>query len=130
MEYGKFSNRTNYKGEMPREKLNTEITKYSNFTLLSSVENTTPLVVKEALICGLGVVVSEQVSVELDANLDFIDVIPEDKIEDLFYVKNILEKNKKYSVKNRNEIRDYGIKTFGLANILEFEYVPKLQSLL
>ena len=60
-----------------REKLNTEITKYSNFTLLSSVENTTPLVVKEALICGLGVVVSEQVSVELDASLDFIDVIPD-----------------------------------------------------
>jgi hypothetical protein len=130
MECGKFSNRTNYKGEMPREKLNTEITKYSNFTLLSSVENTTPLVVKEALICGLGVVVSEQVSVELDASLDFIDVIPEDKIGDLSYVRNVLEKNKEYSVKNRNEIRDYGIKTFGLSNILEFEYVPKLQSLL
>jgi len=130
MEYGKFSNRTNYKGEMLREKLNTEITKYSNFTLLSSVENTTPLVVKEALICGLGVVVSEQVSVELDTSLDFIDVISEDKIEDLSYVQNVLEKNKEYSVKNRNEIRNYGIKTFGLANILEFEYVPKLQSLL
>jgi hypothetical protein len=129
MEYGKFSNKKNYKGEMPREKLNTEITKYSNFTLLSSVENTTPLVVKEALICGLGVVVSEQVSVELDVSLDFIDVIPEDKIEDLFYVRDILEKNKQYSIKNRNKIRDYGIKTFGLANILEFEYVPKLQSL-
>jgi hypothetical protein len=130
MEYGKFSNRTNYKGEMPREKLNTEITKYSNFTLLSSIENTTPLVVKEALICGLGVVVSEQVSVELDASLDFIDVISEDKIEDLSYVKNVLEKNKEYSVKNRNEIKNYGIKTFGLTNILEFEYIPKLQSLL
>ena len=130
MEYGNFSNRTNYKGEMPREKLNTEITKYSNFTLLSSVENTTPLVVKEALICGLGVVVSEQVSVELDTSLDFIDVIPEDKIEDLSYVQNVLEKNKEYSVKNRNEIRNYGIKTFGLSNILEYEYVPKLQSLL
>ena len=130
LEYGKFDNRKNYRGELSREKLNSEITKYSNFTLLSSVENTTPLVVKEALICGLGVVVSEQVSVELDASLDFIDVIPEDKIEDLFYVKNILEKNKEYSVKNRNQIRDYGIKTFGLANILEFEYAPKLQSLL
>ncbi len=130
MEYGKFSNRTNYKGEMPREKLNIEITKYSNFTLLSSVENTTPLVVKEALICGLGVVVSEQVSVELDTSLDFIDVIPEDKIKDLSYIKDVLEKNKEYSVKNRNEIRDYGIKTFGLANILEFEYALKLQSLL
>jgi hypothetical protein len=130
IEYGKFENCKNYKGEMPRERLNSEITKYSNFTLLSSVENTTPLVVKEALICGLGVVVSEQVSVELDASLDFIDVIPEDKIEDLSYICSILEKNKEYSVKNRKEIRDYGIKTFGLANILQFEYVPKLQSLL
>lgn len=130
MEYGKFSNRTNYKGEMSREKLNTEITKYSNFILLSSVENATPLVVKEALICGLGVVVSEQVSVELDASLNFINVIPEDKIEDLSYIKDVLEKNKEYSVGNRNKIRDYGIKTFGLANSLEFEYIPKLQSLL
>lgn len=130
IEYGKFQNRKNYKGEMPREKLNTEITKYSNFTLLSTVENTTPLVVKEALICGLGVVVSEQVSVELDTSLDFIDVIPEDKIEDLSYVQNVLEKNKEYSVKNRNEIRDYGIKTFDLYNILKTEYIPKLESLL
>lgn len=130
MEYGKFTNRTNYKGEMPRGKLNTEITKYSNFTLLSSVENTTPLVVKEALICGLGVVISEQVSVELDTNLKFIDVIPEDKIEDISYVKNILKKNKNYSRKNRSLIREYGIKTFGLKSILEFEYIPKLESLL
>jgi hypothetical protein len=129
LEYGKFSNRKNYKGEMLREKLNTEITKYSNFTLLSSVENTTPLAVKEALICGLGVVVSEEVSVELDTSLNFIDVIPEDKIEDLSYIKDVLEKNKEYSVKNRNEIREYGIKTFSLSNILEFEYVPKLESL-
>ena len=129
LEYGKFNNGKNYKGEMMREKLNMEITKYSNFTLLSSVENTTPLAVKEALICGLGVVVSEQVSVELCASLDFIDVIPEDKIEDLSYIEDVLEKNKEYSVKNRNEIRDYGIKTFGLANILEFGYIPKLQSL-
>jgi hypothetical protein len=130
MEYGKFSNMTNYMGEMPRKKLNTEITKYCNFILLSSVENTTPLVVKEALICGLGVVVSEQVSVELDASLDFIDIIPEDKIDDLSYIQNVLEKNKEYSLKNRNKIRQYGIETFGLPNILEFEYVPKLQSLL
>ena len=54
----------------------------------------------------------------------------EDKIEDLSYIQNVLEKNKEYSVNNRNEIRNYGIKTFGLSNILEFEYVPKLQSLL
>ena len=38
--------------------------------------------------------------------------------------------NKEYSTKNRNKIRQYGIETFGLSNILEFEYVPKLKSLL
>lgn len=130
MEYGKFNNKTNYKGEMHREQLNKEITKYSNFILLSSVENTTPLVVKESLICGLGVVVSEEVSVELDTTLEFIDVIPEDKIEDIFYIKNVLEKNRKYSEDNRNQIRDYGIKSFGLKSILEYEYIPKLESLL
>ena len=130
MEYGKFNNRTNYKGEMPREKLNNEITKYSNFVLLSSFENTTPLVVKEALVCGLGVVVSEEVSVELDTTLNFVDVISEDNIEDLSYINDVIQKNKEYSRKNRKEIREYGIKTFGLENILKFEYIPKLQSLL
>jgi len=130
MEYGKFSNRTNYKGEMSREKLNTEITKYSNFILLSSVENATPLVVKEALICGLGVVVSEQVSIELDTDLEFIDVVPEDRIQDIPYIKRVLEKNKKYSEDNRVAIRDYGIRSFDLESILEYEYIPKLRSLL
>jgi hypothetical protein len=70
-----------------------------------AVKNTTPLVVKEALICGLGVVVSEQVSVELDASLDFIDVIPEDKIEDLSYICSILEKNKEYRKKHSEKIK-------------------------
>jgi len=130
MEHGLFRNRSNYKGEMPRDQLNEEITKYSNFALLSSVENTTPLVVKEALICGLGVVVSEQVSTELDTDLEFIDVIPEDRIQDAAYIKMVLEKNRKYSEDNRVAIRDYGIRSFDLESILEYEYIPKLRSLL
>ena len=130
VEGGFFSNGKNYKGEIPRDELNKLITKYSNFILLSSTENTTPLVVKEALICGLGVVVSEDVSAELDTSEDFIDVIPESKIDDLDYIKDILVKNRNYSTKHREEIRDYGIQKFSLSKILEFEYVPKLKSLL
>jgi hypothetical protein len=130
MEHGLFRNKSNYRGEMPRDQLNEEITKYSNFALLSSVENTTPLVVKEALICGLGVVVSEQVSTELDTDLEFIDVIPEDRIQDAAYIKMVLEKNRKYSEDNRVAIRDYGIRSFDLESILEYEYIPKLRSLL
>jgi len=128
-EQGKYTGR-HYQGEMPREILNQNITNYSNFILLSEVENTTPLVVKESLICGLGVVVTEPVARELDTSKDFIDVIPEDKVNDHDYVKEVVARNKKVSRQIRKEIRRYGIDTFGLENILAYEYIPKLQSLL
>jgi len=130
LEHGKFSNTKNYKGQYDRSVLNEEITKYANFTLLSSIENTTPLAVKEALICGLGVVVSQSVALELDSNQEFIDVIPEENINDLSYVLDILSKNKEYSIEHREEIREYGKLHFGLESIIENEYVPKLQSIL
>ena len=129
-EPGKFNNGKNYKGELPREILNQHITNYSNFVLLSEVENTTPLVVKEALICGLGVVVSEAVAPELDTTQSFIDVIPEAKINNPEYIKDVIQKNKRHSRQIRREIRRYGIDTFGLENILAYEYIPKLESLL
>ena len=128
-EQGKYTGR-HYQGEMPREILNQNITNYSNFILLSEVENTTPLVVKESLICGLGVVVTEPVARELDTSKDFIDVIPEDKVNDHDYVKEVVARNKKVSRQIRKEIRRYGIDTFGLENILAYEYIPKLESLL
>ena len=128
-EAGKFRGK-HYQGELQREVLNQAITNYSNFILLSEVENTTPLVVKESLICGLGVVVSEEVSVELDTSKSFIDVIPEDKINDIEYIQSVVDKNKRHSRQIRKEIRRYGIDTFGLENILAYEYIPKLKSLL
>tara|TARA_B100001094_G_scaffold256181_1_gene255314 strand:+ start:914 stop:1900 length:987 start_codon:yes stop_codon:yes gene_type:complete len=128
-EQGKYRGES-YLGEMPRNILNQSITNYSNFVLLSEVENTTPLVVKEALICGLGVVVSEEVSPELDTSKSFIDVIPEDKMTDLSYIRKVIYNNKKHSRQIRREIRKYGIDTFGLENILAYEYLPKLQSLI
>ena len=61
---------------------------------------------------------------------DFIDVIPEDKVNDHDYVKEVVARNKKVSRQIRKEIRRYGIDTFGLENILAYEYIPKLESLL
>ena len=119
-----------YQGELERDLLNQAITNYSNFILLSEVENTTPLVVKEALICGLGVVVSEAVAPELDTSKSFVDVITEDKINDIEYIQSVVNQNKRHSRQIRKEIRRYGIDTFGLENILAYEYIPKLQSLL
>jgi hypothetical protein len=126
----KFSNFKNYKGEVGRDFLNKEISKYSNFILISSIENTTPLAVKEALICGLGVVVSESVSVELDSSLDFIKIIPESKINDINYIKNAIDNNKNISKNKRQEIRNYGIEKFSLEKIIKNSYLCKLKDLL
>tara|TARA_B000000475_G_scaffold219968_1_gene182893 strand:- start:1104 stop:1406 length:303 start_codon:yes stop_codon:yes gene_type:complete len=98
--------------------------------LLSEVENTTPLVIKEGLICGLGIVCSETVAPELDTSKPWIDVIPENKINNIDHVLKVIENNKQVSKQHRKEIREYGINEFGLENILAYEYIPKLQSLL
>lgn len=119
----------NYKGEAGRAFLNNEITKYSNFILVSSCENTTPLVVKEALVCGLGVVVTETVAVELDTSLDFISIIPENMVNNNTYVESVLEKNRAISRVKRSEIREYALSNFDLKNILK-SYIKKIQSIL
>jgi hypothetical protein len=125
-----FYNYQNYKGEVSRKFLNQEISKYSNFILISSVENATPLAPKEALMCGLGLVVTEAVAYELDTSLDFIDIIPENKINNLDFIKDTIEKNKKTSINKRQEIRQYAIDTFGLENILINSYIKKIENIL
>jgi hypothetical protein len=125
-----FDTRSNYLGEYNRKKLNEEITKYANFVLLSKVENTTPLAVKEALVCGLGVVVSESVSQELDISKKFITVIPENKMNDLQYIREKIDYNRWVSFTERKNIREYGIKNFDFNNIVMNEYLPKLFSLI
>ena len=132
--YGRMDDRTfkskNYFGELERDILNETITKYSNFILVSSVENTTPLVVKEALICGLGVVVSESVGVELDGTKDFITILDEDSINNREKLIDAINENKKISITKRNEIRKYGIENFDVEKLLLNEYIPKLKKII
>lgn len=126
----KFTATKNYLGEYEREKLNQEITKYTNFILLSKVENTTPLAVKEALVCGLGVVVTDVVAEELDKDKNFITILTQEQVNDVDYLKSCIEKNKQISITSRKKIRDYGIKSFGYKNILINQYIPTLEQLL
>jgi glycosyltransferase involved in cell wall biosynthesis len=102
-------NRTNYLGEWSKNALYSNLTHYGNLVLLSDGE-ADPLVTKEALVAGLGLVLSEFATANLDLSLPFIDVIPEDKILDLEYVRNIIENNGRTSVSMRDEIRDYALK--------------------
>ena len=103
--------RMNYLGEWDKQTLYKNLTNYSNLVLLSDGE-AHPLVCCEALICGLGLVISEFAKANLDISLPWIDVIPNNKLNDIPYIKDIIRKNQEKSVLYRKEIREYGLKTF------------------
>lgn len=108
----------NYKGEWSREQLYQHLTEYGNLALLSDGE-VHPLVCCEALICGLGLVVSEFAAANLDRSLPFIDVIPTERLEDIAYIAEVLERNRQVSLTMRSHIREYGIQVFSWYRVLE-----------
>ena len=100
-----------YLGEWQKHQLYEELTNYTNLVLLSDGE-ADPLVVKEALMAGLGVVVSECASANLDRGKPYITIIPDDKLEDIYYVTCEVEKNRIESLRYRKQIREYALKNF------------------
>lgn len=120
----------NYLGQLERSILNKEISKYVNFILLSSMENVTPLVIKEALICGLGIVASEIVAQDLDKSKDFITVIPENMIHNINYIEYAIKQNKEIAKACRKDIIEYGLKEFDLDNVLNDQYIPLIKGLI
>lgn len=104
-------NRSNYLGEWTKDHLYENLSKYSNLVLLSDGE-AHPLVCCEALVCGLGLVVSEYASGNLDRSLPFIEVIPNDRLNDLQYIEKNILKNREISNRMRDEIRSYGLNNF------------------
>ena len=112
------STNPNYLGEWDKPKLYENMTEYANLILLSEGE-ADPLVVKEALIAGLGVVISECASANLDLSRDFITIIPNAKLDDIDYVTMEIEKNRRISIQKRSEIRKYALKHFAWNKIID-----------
>lgn len=100
----------NYLGEWNKEKLYTELTHYGNLALLSNGE-AHPLVVCEALVCGLGLVLSECAAANLEPK-PWIHIIPNKRLDDPEYVEVVLNLNRLIALKHREEIRQYGLKEF------------------
>ena len=94
------------------------LTDYANLVLLSDGE-ADPLVTKEALIAGLGVVISECSVANLDLTKPYINVISEDKIYDLNYIRGVIETNRQQSLLLRDEIRQYAITNFAWENVVK-----------
>ena len=117
-----------YLGEWSKKELYSSLTKYANLILLSDGE-AHPLVCMEALAAGLGLVISEKASANLDVSKKFINVIPEKKINDKKYIKKIILLNREYSCKNRKEIFDYA-ESFAWLNIIKNHYLPAIENII
>ena len=123
------ANNSNYLGKWSKDDVYNKLSHYGNLVLLSDGE-VHPLVVCEALICGLGVVVSEAASANLDLSKSFISVIPDYKLDDLEYITNIVEYNRMICNKPnmRDTIRTYGLNNFSYNKIVS-SYIEKLKDI-
>jgi len=124
----RFDQSKNYLGEWEKHYLYDNLTDYGNLVLLSDGEAHS-LVIMEAFAAGLGVVVSEWATANLDLNKKFITLIPEDKVNDLEYVEKAIIENREYSVNNRQEILEYA-EQFDWKNVIEKYYLPNIQKVI
>jgi glycosyltransferase involved in cell wall biosynthesis len=105
-----------YKGEKEHGELMGIMREYGSLALLSDGENGTPLVIKEALMAGLPVVINRHSANDLAPNLPFVDIIPDDKLDDFEYIERVLQESR--AKKNRDEIRKYAVENFSWDNLV------------
>ena len=117
-----------YLGEWTKDHLYENLTNYANLALLSDGEAHS-LVCLEAMSAGLGLVISEFSTANLDTDLPFIDVIPEEKIEDEEYIKQVLKENREKSIPLRQEIRKYVVDNFAWETIVKNHYLPEVEKM-
>jgi hypothetical protein len=124
----RFNVNKNYLGEWDKDTLYKELTNHGNLVLLSDGEAHS-LVLMEALAAGLGIVISEFATANLDLSRKFIDMIPEKRINDIEYIESVIVKNRKYSISHRKEILEYS-KDFEWSNIIKKYYLPNIKKLM
>lgn len=117
----------NYLGEWNKDCLYKNLTNYANLILLSDGE-AHPLVCMEGMVSGLGLVLSEYATANLDLSLPFIDVVPENKINDLDYISRVIQTNRSKSIGIRDTIRSYAISNFSWDYIITNYYIPSILS--
>ena len=110
------TNKPCYLGEWDKDYLYENLTNYANLVLLSDGE-AHPLVCMEAMAAGLGLVLSKVSTANLDLNLPFIDVIPDDRMDDIPYIQYIIEENRSKSITMRKQIREYVVEITALFDI-------------
>jgi glycosyltransferase involved in cell wall biosynthesis len=124
----------NYQGAWSRDDVYSKLGDYGNLLLLSEGE-ADPLVVKEAMMAGLGVVINSTSGKNLDRDLDFISIIPDSRLDDLDYIQCVIDNNRKISFQKRETIQQYAREHFSwpplisrYIGIIEMQLVPATTS--
>ena len=128
IEDGRFNTTKNYLGEWDKKDLYNNLTHFANLVLLSDGE-AHALVCMEALSAGLGLVISEWASANLDTNKEFITVIPEDKINNINFIDEKIRENREVSLKNRKNIVEYS-KQFYWDITLQKYHLPFMEKII
>jgi hypothetical protein len=100
-----------YLGEWKKPTLFESLTDYANLVLISDGE-ADPLVVKEALVAGLGLVLSPCAAANLDTSLPFITVLKATELYDVTKMAEAIRRNRDVSVPMRAHIRTYSERFF------------------
>jgi hypothetical protein len=116
----------NYQGTWTRDDVYNKLGDYGNLLLLSDGE-ADPLVVKEAMMAGLGVVINETSGKNLDHNLDFVSIIPNLRLNDLDYIQCVMDNNRKISYQKREIIRQYAREHFSWPTLIS-RYIDVIEN--
>lgn len=112
-----------YLGSWNHEQVRYNLTKFSNLVLLSQDE-LQPLVCLEAMSAGLGLVLSEPASQSLDISKPWINIIPENRIQDINFINSTISENRQISSNMRKDIREYA-EIFDWKNIIK-QYLSEI----
>jgi len=114
-----------YKGQMSSLERNRTLTEYENMVLLSTAE-ASPLAIKEGLMAGLGLVLSEAVASEIDPK-PWITVVPESEIWNRAYVQEAILKNRSITKGMKEEIRKDAMSQWDWPTLIQ-KYVANLEA--
>ncbi len=116
-----------YQGEWSRQQVCRNLTEYANKVLLTEAEAHN-VACMESLASGLGLVISQNATDNLDTSLPFIDVVPDDKIHDRGFVSGIIVKNRATALTMRKDIREYARINFDAEHVVTTKYLPLISS--